>query len=81
MFVTPFVTPIFKSGKRNDVSNYRDIALLSRVGKFFELLVYRHMHKDLTGQLVDCQHGFIKGRSTASNLLNSYFDLRSIEDG
>jgi hypothetical protein len=45
-----FVTPIFKSWKRNDVSNYRGIAILSMVGKLFELLVYRYMYEDLKGQ-------------------------------
>jgi hypothetical protein len=39
----PFVTPIFKSGKSNDVSNYGGIAILSTLGKLFELLVYRFM--------------------------------------
>jgi hypothetical protein len=76
-----FVTPIFKSGKRNDVSNYRGIAILSTVGKLFELLVYRYMFEDLKGQLVDCKHGFVKGRSTVSNLLEYSFVLKSIEDG
>jgi hypothetical protein len=42
---------IFKSGQRNDVSNYRDIAILSTVGKLFELLVYRYMYEDLKGLL------------------------------
>jgi hypothetical protein len=56
-----FVTPIFKSGKRNDVSNYRGIAILSTVDKLFEILVYRYMYEDLNGQLADCQHGFVKG--------------------
>jgi hypothetical protein len=56
--------PFFKSGKRNDVSNYRGIAILSTVGKLFELLVYRYMYEDLDGQLADFQHGFVKGRST-----------------
>jgi hypothetical protein len=64
-----FVTPIFKSGKRNDVSNYRGIVILSTVGKLFELLVYRHMYEDLKGQLADCQHGFVKGRPIYSNTL------------
>jgi hypothetical protein len=64
------------------VSNYRDIAILSTVGKLFELLVYRHMNEDLKGQLAYCQHGFIKGRSTVSNLLEySSFVLKSNEDG
>jgi hypothetical protein len=32
----PFVTLIFQSRNRNDVSNYRGIAILSTVGKLFE---------------------------------------------
>jgi hypothetical protein len=52
-----FVSLIFRSGRRNDISNYRGIAILSAIAKFFELLVYRVMYKDL----VDCQHGFVKG--------------------
>jgi hypothetical protein len=47
-------TPIFKSGKRNDVSNYRGIAILSTVGKLFELLDHGQMYEDLKGQLADC---------------------------
>jgi hypothetical protein len=35
------------------------------------------MYEDLKGQLADCQHGFVTGRSTVSNLLV----LKSIEDG
>jgi hypothetical protein len=54
-----FVTPIFKSGKRNEVSNYRGIAILLTVGKIFELLVYKHMYDDLKDQLEDCQNGFV----------------------
>jgi hypothetical protein len=77
-----FVTPILKSGQRNDVSNYRGISIMWTVGKLFELLVYKYMYEDLKGQLMDCQHGFVKGRSTVSNLLEySSFVLKSIEDG
>jgi hypothetical protein len=77
-----FVVPIFKSGKRNDVSNYRGIAILSTVGKLVELLVKRHMYEDLKCQLEDFQHGFVKGRPTVSNLLEySSFVLKSIEGG
>jgi hypothetical protein len=40
------------------------------------------MYEDLKGQLVDCQYGFVKGRSTVLNLLvYSSFVLKSIEDG
>jgi hypothetical protein len=77
-----FVTPILKSGKQNDVLNHRGIAILSTVSKLFKLLVYGEMYEDLGGQLADCQHGFVKGRLTVSNLLEySSFVLKSIEDG
>jgi hypothetical protein len=40
------------------------------------------MYEDLRGRLVDCKHGFVKGRSIVSNLLEySFFVLESIEDG
>jgi hypothetical protein len=32
-----FAAPIFKNGKRNDVSNYRGIAILSAVAKLLEI--------------------------------------------
>jgi hypothetical protein len=63
------------------VSNYRGIAILSTVGKLLELLLYRYKYKDLKAQLADCQYGFVKGRSTVSNLLECFsFVLKSIED-
>jgi hypothetical protein len=73
-----FVTPIFKSSMRNDISNYRGIAILSAIDKLFELLVYRVMYEDLRSRHVDCQHGFIKGRLTLYYLLEySSFVLKS----
>jgi hypothetical protein len=62
-FSKVFVTPIFKSGKRNDVYNYRGVAILS--------MVYRHKYKDLKGQLADCQHRFVK----AGRLSQIYSDI------
>jgi hypothetical protein len=38
------------------VSNYLGIAILSTVGKLFELLVYRHMYENLKGQLAVSTH-------------------------
>jgi hypothetical protein len=75
-----FVTPIFKSGI--GLSNYCGIAILSAIAMLFELLVYRVMYDNLRGRLVDCPHGFVKGRLTVSNLLKySSFVLKSFEDG
>jgi hypothetical protein len=61
-----FVMPIFKHGKRNNVSNYREIAILSAVVKLFELLNGRNLYDDLRSFLSEHQHGFVKGQSTIS---------------
>jgi hypothetical protein len=80
-----FITPIFKSDRRNDISNYRGIAILSAIARWFKLLVYRVINEDLKGRFADCQHGFDNGRSTVSycSYLLDYFSfvLMSIEDG
>jgi hypothetical protein len=39
-----FLIPISKTGKRNDVGNYRGVAILSCFAKFFEVTVYDYMH-------------------------------------
>jgi hypothetical protein len=38
------VTPIFKNGRRNNVEDYRGVAILSAIPKRFELLVYRTIY-------------------------------------
>ena len=65
---TSFVTPIFKSGSRSDVENYRSISKLSAIPKLFELIVTKRLKPFLEGVLQPQQHGFIKGRSTVTNL-------------
>jgi hypothetical protein len=81
-WILSFITPIFKSGRRNDISNYRGIAILSAIARLFELLVYRVINEDLMGRFADCRHGFVNGRSTVSYLLEYFsFVLKSIEDG
>ena len=62
------VIPVFKSGKRDDVHNYRPISLLSLLEKIFEKLVYDNVHMFIFNQLGEEQHGFTPGRSVESNL-------------
>lgn len=77
-----FVTPIYKNGKRNDVANYRGIAILSAVAKLFELLICRTMYEDLRCLISEDQHGFMQGRSTVSNLIEYVsFILKAMEEG
>jgi len=63
------IVPIFKSGDRGDVSNYRPVVLLSVFGKILESLVLDGLNFDLGKYIVSQQHGFRKGRSTATNLV------------
>jgi hypothetical protein len=52
-----YVTPIFKKGRRNNVEDYRGMAILSAIPKGFELLVYRGMYNDLKNLMSINQHG------------------------
>jgi hypothetical protein len=52
-----YVTPIFKKGRRNNVEDYRDVAILSAIPKRFELLVYKGMNNDLKNLMSINQHG------------------------
>jgi hypothetical protein len=75
------VTPIFKKGRRNNVVDYRGVAILSAISKHFELLVYRTMYDDLKNLISVNHHGFLKNRSTVTNFLEyASFVLNSIEE-
>jgi hypothetical protein len=74
------VTPFFESGRRNNVANYRGIAVLSAIPKLFKLLVYRGMYEELKNLI--SEEEFDKGRSTVLNLVDySFFVLNAVEDG
>lgn len=62
------VSPVFKKGARSRIENYRCIAKLPTIGKFFEHLVNQRLLHLVGHQLSKRQHGFMKSRSTASNL-------------
>lgn len=64
-----FVTPIFKNGSRTKVINYRPISILCTASQIFERVIFGHLYKSVRNQFSRVQHGFIKGRSTLSNLL------------
>jgi hypothetical protein len=58
------------------------VAILSTISNRFELLVYRGMYNDLKNLININQHGFMKNRSTITNLLEyASFVLNSIAAG
>lgn len=64
-----FVTPVFKAGNKNDVLNYRPIAIIGTISKIFDSIVANNLAEICMLFIVDSQHGFVKGRSTLTNLL------------
>lgn len=67
---TSHIIPIWKSGSRKNVENYRGIAILPTLGKLFESLVCNEIKPIIQRVIVTNQHGFSKGRSTTTNLLH-----------
>ena len=78
------VVPIFKKGSRCKAENYRPVSLTSVVCKLLESLLRDHMIDFLEKHnlLKDTQHGFLKGRSCLTNLLE-YTEIISkwVDDG
>lgn len=66
---TSYLTPIFKSGSRGNVENYRGVAILPTIGKLFESIVTRVLTEKFRKIISKTQHGFMKYRSTATNLV------------
>lgn len=66
---TSYVKPIHKKGSRNVVTNYRGVAILPTFGKLFEFLICDSICERFSTSISMEQHGFFKGRSTSTNLL------------
>lgn len=66
---TSYVIPIFKSGDKSDVKNYRPIAIQPTLAKVFESIILDHLYFQLCDHICLEQHGFMRGRSTTTNLL------------
>ncbi|KAG6933041.1 hypothetical protein G0U57_020115, partial [Chelydra serpentina] len=65
------VMPIFKRGSRGDPGNYRPVSLTSVLGKVVETIVKNKIvrHIEEHKLLGKSQHGFCKGKSCLTNLL------------
>lgn len=64
-----FMFPVFKSGDRRDVTNYRGITSLCAASKLFEIILSKAVLNNSKCYISTDQHGFIPGRSVVTNLL------------
>lgn len=64
-----FVTPVFKSGDKCNIKNYRPISKMSILAKLLDSIISKKISPIFYNALSTNQHGFIQGRSTSTNLL------------
>jgi len=66
------VVPLFKKGSKRDPGNYRPVSLTCHFGKMLEGIIKDEMVRYLEENniLYNTQHGFRKGRSCVTNLLD-----------
>lgn len=62
------IIPIYKKGDKEEIGNYRPIALLSTFAKIFETAMYKRLENFITQYelLSNNQHGFTRGKSTTT---------------
>ncbi|KAI8504383.1 hypothetical protein Bbelb_175010 [Branchiostoma belcheri] len=67
------VTPIYKKGCRTDPANYRPVSLTSIICKMLERFISDAILEHMRFNNLTCeqQHGFSKGKSTVTNLLEA----------
>ena len=72
-----FISPQYKKGNRADASNYRPVSLTSHVIKLYERILRNVLVKYIeeNSLLSGTQHGFRKGRSCLTQLLDHFNDV------
>jgi len=78
------VVPLFKKGSKRNPGNYRPVSLTSVVGKLLEGVIRDRIYKylDRQGLIRESQHGFVRGRSCLTNLLEFFEEVtRKVDEG
>ncbi|KAL5266962.1 hypothetical protein ACHWQZ_G004116 [Mnemiopsis leidyi] len=74
------VVALFKKGTKSDPLNYRPVSLTCILCKVYEKLVREHLLDFLEGRISKHQHGFVKGKSCLSNLLETFDNILNLLD-
>lgn len=64
-----YVIPIFKTGEKENIENYRCVCNQSAIPKLLDSLVYAQLSWQCRNIIISQQHGFSNGKSTVSNLV------------
>lgn len=75
------IIPIYKKGTKTNITNYRGISILNTVSKVLEKLVYNAIYPTISQGIPEMQHGFLRNRSTTTNLACFVNFLTSSIDG
>ena len=76
------IVPLYKSGEKSQLDNYRPISILPAFSKVIERLIYRQLHKYLKDNkfLSPAQFGFRSGRCTSQAVLRLTEHIRKNMD-
>ena len=66
------IVPVHKKESKAEVQNYRPISLLSVASKVMERCVFDYVYHHVQHLISPQQHGFIRGKSTATQLNDTY---------
>ncbi|KAK4821226.1 hypothetical protein QYF61_015794 [Mycteria americana] len=75
------VTPIFQKSKKEDPGNYRPVSFTSIPGKVMEQLILETISRHMNNKKIKInQHGFTKGKSCLTSLINFYNKMTGLVD-
>ena len=74
------IVPIHKGGDKGLVTNYCPVSLLSCVGKVMERCLLNKLYPILQNRIYHLYHGFIKGRSCTTQMVNVLQNIGKILD-
>ena len=76
------IAPLFKKGSKDKPGNHRPVSLTSVPGKILESIIAEDItqHLESNNLISDSQHGFRRGRSCLTNLLEFFHDMFSLYD-
>ena len=74
------ITPIYKSDDPESVENYRPISILPQLSIILEKLIFRYIYSHVRKKICSEQHGFMRQRSTVTQLLPFLDELYNRKD-